>query len=50
MSCVALLKAMRKKQNSVPCSHQEVLSVKAMPANDEPKSTCVSNTHQRLVL
>ena len=41
---------MRKKKNIVPWNQKLALSVKATPASDEPISTCMASTHQRLVL
>ena len=49
MSCVALENAMRKKNAIEPWNQNGALSVKATPANDEPNSSCMVSTHQRLV-
>ena len=50
MSCVALLKAMRKKKNMVPWNQNEAFNVKATPPNEAAMSSCMDSTHQRLVL
>ena len=49
MSCVALLKAISQKKNSVPCSQKSVGMVNATPPNAAPMSNCMDTTHHRLV-
>ena len=49
MSWVALEKAIRKKKAIVPWNQKGVFNVKATPASDEPSSSCMASTHQRLV-
>ena len=47
MSCVAELKAISQKKTSVHCTKWGTLIVKATPAIDAPRMSCITIIHQR---